>query len=88
MPGPDPVAFAPGDRITLLDPDGDGHAYEGIVVGVDPSDNPRYVNALYRPEGDGSFGTTDPHGEYSIATSLVPAERDDQSYAFREGWVE
>jgi len=85
MADPDPEDAQVGDRVTLVDPQGSGETYEGVVNCVH---SPGTINALYRPDGDGTFGDCDHRAEYTIATSLVPARQQDgqPAHAYRMGW--
>lgn len=82
MADPDPEDAHPGDRVTLIDPDGSGDEFEGVVS---KRWSPGTINALYRPDGDGSFAEGD-LPEYHIATSLVPAKEDGHPHSYRMGW--
>jgi len=87
--GPDEDAgdVSVGERVMLLNPQGTGQDYEAIVTFIH---TPGTVNALYRPDGDGSFGSRTQQGTYVIATGLdrqvPPVTRN--THAFRRGWGE
>lgn len=81
-----PAEIEPGDRVTLHDPDGSGGVFEAVVV---CNHGTGTINALYRPEGDGSFGDCRARAEYTIATSITPAEgmEGGPSFAWTPGWT-
>lgn len=80
---PDQVAV--GDRVTLHDPQGTGESYEAVVTTVH---SPGCINAIYRPDGDGSFEESPETPEYSTATSVtaVRGDPDEAVHAYTMGW--
>lgn len=84
MAGPaDPEDAQPGDRVTLVAPQGLDGEFEGVVSCVH---SPGTINALYRPDGDGSFEDPAHTAEYTVATSLTPARQEGVTHAYRMGW--
>lgn len=85
MSSPDPEDAHPGDRVTLVGPQGAGADFDGVVCCVH---SPGTINALYRPDGDGSWEDCYHQAEYTIATSLTPADTQDgePAHAYRMGW--